>query len=158
VLALEEERMNNMEPESIYKDICQNIRETDVISFKLLNLVPLSSTLGAGILALFQKNALPENTSRPALLSGIVFLSLAGSAIVFGLYKWEQMNIQKCRWLIRRAAKLEKEEALQYKGWLEQSASLGKSSAESLIYRTSILIWLIPIAMLLITYFDRKLG
>ena len=150
--------MSDINAESVYKEICQNIRETDAISFKLLNLVPLGSTLAGGILALFQKSALLEN--GPSLVIGfaIVFLSLAGSVIVFGLYKWELRNIQKCNFLIDQAANMEETGQTQFKGWNQQKAIWGKTRAEKLIYRTSMLIWLIPVAILFITYLQSKLG
>jgi len=151
--------MSDLNAESVYKEICQNIRETDAISFKLLNLVPLGSTLGAGILALFQKSALLENAPSLVIASAIVFLSLTGSVIVFGLYKWELRNIQKCKFLIDQAANIEEGETIrQYKGWNQQKARWGKTRAEKLIYRTSMLIWFIPVAVLLITYLQSKLS
>ena len=143
--------MSDLESESVYKEICQNIRETDAISFKLLNLVPLGSTLGGGLLALLQKNALLENSSRPVIGSAIVLLSLAGATIVFGLHKWELRNIQKCKWLIDRAAELEPQGAAQYKGWSQQTSVWGKTRAEKLIYTASMLIWLIPIVMVVMS-------
>ena len=150
--------MSDLSAESVYKEICQNIRETDAISFKLLNLVPLSSTLGGGILALFQKSALLENPPSPVIASAIVFLALTGSVIVFGLYKWELRNIQKCKFLIDQAANMEETGQTQFKGWNQQTSVWTKTKAETLIYRTSMLIWLIPIAILLITYLQSKLG
>jgi len=138
--------------ESIYKEICQNIRETDAISFKLLNLVPLGSALGGGILAILGKNALLQTTSRPVTASAIVLLSAAGATIVFGLHKWELRNIQKCNWLIDKASDLEREGAAQYKGWSDQKpeGKWGKTRAEKLIYNASMLIWMIPVVMLVI--------
>jgi hypothetical protein len=129
--------MSDLNSESVYKEICQNIRETDSISFKLLNLVPLGSTLGGGLLTILQKNSLLP----------IVLLSLAGAIIVLGLYIWELRNLQKCNWLIARAADLEPQGAVQYKGWDEQTKTWSKTLAESLIYSASMFIWLIPIVM-----------
>jgi hypothetical protein len=129
--------MSDLNSESVYKEICQNIRETDSISFKLLNLVPLGSTLGGGLLTILQKNSLLP----------IVLLSLAGAIIVLGLYIWELRNLQKCNWLIARAADLEPQGAVQYKGWDEQTKTWSKTLAESLIYIASMFIWLIPIVM-----------
>ena len=143
--------MNEVEP--IYKEICQNIRETDAISFKLLNMVPLGSTLGGALLAVVQKNALLQNSARPVVASAIVLLSAAGATIVFGLHKWELRNIQKCKWLIDRASALEQQGAEQYKGWSDQKpeGEWGKTRAEKLIYNASMLIWMIPVVMLLIS-------
>lgn len=144
--------MNEVASESIYKEICQNIRETDAISFRLLNLVPLGSTLGGGLLAILGKNALLQDTSRLVTASAIVLLSAAGATIVFGLHKWEMRNIQKCNWLIDKASDLEREGAAQYRGWGEQKpeGKWGKTRAEKLIYNASMLIWMIPVVMLLI--------
>lgn len=150
--------MSNLNAESVYKEICQNIRETDAISFKLLNLVPLGSTLGGAILALFQKSASLENPLSPVIASAIVFLSLSGSVIVFGLYKWELRNIQKCKFLIDQVANMEEVGQIQYKGWSQQEATWSKTRAEKLIYHTSMLIWLIPIAILFVTYWQPTLG
>jgi hypothetical protein len=156
---MDERIMSNLNAESVYKEICQNIRETDAISFKLLNIVPLGSTLGGGILSLFQKSTLLENAPSLVIPSSIVFLSLTGSVLVFGLYKWELRNIQKCKFLIDQAANIEgRGTIVQYKGWNQQKAIWGKTRAERLIYRTSILIWLIPVAILCITYLQSKLG
>lgn len=144
--------MNEVASESIYKEICQNIRETDAISFKLLNLVPLGSTLGGGLLAILGKNALLQDTSRLVTVSAIVLLSVAGATIVFALHKWELRNIQKCKWLIDRASDLEHEGAVQYKRWSDQKAQgdWGKTRAEKVIYNASMLIWMTPIVMLVI--------
>ena len=147
--------MSDMTADSVYREICQNIRETDAISFKLLNLVPLGSTLGAGVLALFQKNTAIDSPLVNA--SAIVLMSVAGSVIVFGLYKWEMRNIQKCNWLIDRAAAMEDEGMLiQYEGWNSQETRWGKTRAEKLIYKTSMLIWLIPVVMVLINYLQTR--
>jgi hypothetical protein len=145
--------MNEVASESIYKEICQNIRETDAISFKLLNLVPLGSTLGGGLLAILGKNALLQNTSRLVTASAIVLLSLAGATIVFALHKWEMRNIQMCKWLIDRASDLEQQGTAQYKGWSGQKAegNWGKTQAEKVIYYASMVIWIIPIVMLVIS-------
>jgi len=140
--------MSDLNSESVYKEICQNIRETDSISFKLLNLVPLGSTLGGGLLTILQKNSLLQNSPPSVSAAAIVLLSLAGTIIVFGLYIWELRNIQKCKWLIARAADLEPQGAVQYKGWEEQTKTWSKTLAESLIYIASMFIWLIPIVML----------
>jgi hypothetical protein len=147
---LEATAMSALESESVYKEICQNIRETDDISFKLLNLVPLGSSLGGGVLTVLQKNTLLQPAPPPVTAAAIVLLSLAGAIIVFGLHKWELRNIQKCKWLIDRAADLETLGSAQYKGWNEQKTKWGKTKAESVIYIASMLIWLIPIVMLLI--------
>ena len=145
--------MMDIDRTAAYKEICENIRETDRISFKLLSLVPLSSGVGAGVLTLLQKSALLENIPRPGLAVAMVLLSLIAASIVFGLYKWELRNIQKCNWLIGRAAALEKSGGIsQYEGWENQETSWGKTRSEKLIYRIAIAVWFVPIGMLLLTW------
>lgn len=85
----------------VYEEICTNIRTSDDISFKLLGFVPLISGSGAAILTLGQ---IWGNTSNVAVL----LISIVASIVTFGLFKWEMRNVQKCDWLIARAAELER--------------------------------------------------
>lgn len=84
----------------VYEEICTNIRTSDDISFKLLGFVPLISGSGAAILTLSEIWA--ETSSVAVLL-----ISIVASIVTFGLFKWEMRNVQKCDWLIARAAELE---------------------------------------------------
>jgi len=84
----------------IYEQLCTNIRETDSISFKLLGIVPFLAGSGSGALTLL---TLPGKTTNVA----VVAISLLAATITFGLYKWERRNIQRCAWLLARAAELE---------------------------------------------------
>lgn len=84
----------------VYHEVCTNIRTSDDISFKLLGLVPLISGSGAAILSLNKIWA--QTGSVPILL-----ISIVAAMITFGLFKWEMRNVQKCEWLIKRAADLE---------------------------------------------------
>ena len=84
----------------VYEEICTNIRTSDDISFKLLGFVPLISGSGAAILTLSEIWA--DMSSLAVLL-----ISIVASIITFGLFKWEMRNVQKCDWLIARAAELE---------------------------------------------------
>lgn len=84
----------------VYEEICTNIRTSDDISFKLLGFVPLISGSGAAILTLGQ---IWGDTSSVAVL----LISIVASIVTFGLFKWEMRNVQKCDWLIARAAELE---------------------------------------------------
>ena len=144
--------MIDIDRTAAYKEVCENIRETDRISFKLLSLVPLSSSLGAGILTLLQDSAMLEKIPHPVLTVIILLLSVTAAAIVFGLYKWELRNIQKCKWLIKRAAAMEREGWItQYKGWDKQESDWGKTRSEKLIYRVAIAVWLIPVVAVLFT-------
>jgi len=108
---------------------------------------------------LLQKSNLLENIQYPVLATAIVLLSLTAASIVFGLYKWELRNIQKCAWLIDRTAALEKEGGIsQYEGWEKQETSWGKTRSENLIYRIAIAVWLVPIGMLLVTWLQFKVS
>jgi hypothetical protein len=110
------------------------------------------SGVGAGILTFLQKSALLEKIPHPVLVAAVALLSLTAAFTVFGLYKWELRNIQKCDWLINRAAALEKEGGIsQYQGWENQQTSWGKTRSEKLIYRIAIGVWFVPIGMLLLT-------
>jgi hypothetical protein len=84
----------------VYHEVCTNIRTSDDISFKLLGLVPLISGSGAAILSLNKIWA--QTGSIPILL-----ISMVAALITFGLFKWEMRNVQRCSWLIARAAALE---------------------------------------------------
>lgn len=85
----------------VYEEVCTNIRTSDDISFKLLGLVPLISSSGAAILTL--SKIWPDTSSIAILL-----ISLVAMAVTFGLFKWEIRNVQKCDWLVARAAELER--------------------------------------------------
>ncbi len=126
--------MTDIDRTAAYKEVCENIRETDRNSFKLLSFVPLSSGVGAGgVLTLLQNSTLLNEVPRPVLAIAIVLLSLIAASIVFGLYKWELRNIQKCKWLIDRAAAMEKEGGIsQYEGWGDQENDWGKKRSETL--------------------------
>ena len=163
----------------IYDELCNNIRVSDDISFKLLGLVPLISGSGAAILTL--KGITHQAAAATIAISGIA------AAITFGLFKWELRNVQKCEWLIRCAAAVEEKWFAdltsgsspklirQFSGWSSlprpslfggipafESATgkttrrwfeVGKSQAEQIIYWASIAAWLIPIMSALL---DRR--
>jgi hypothetical protein len=100
---------------SIYTELCNNIRATDEISFKLLGAVPFASGVGAGILTILDKSNLLNS------VYAVMGLSVLGAVITLGLFRWELRNIQKCNWLIARAARVEQrllpqEHNLQYSG------------------------------------------
>ena len=143
--------MQDIDRTAAYQEICENIRETDRISFKLLSFVPLVSSVGAGTLTLLHDSTLLDEIPHPILAVAIILLSLTAASIVFGLFKWELRNIQKCDWLIDRAATLEKEGGIsQYEGWENQTSAWGKTRSEKLIYRIAIVVWFIPIGMILL--------
>lgn len=130
----------------IYDQLCDDIRKTDDISFKLMGFVPLVS--GTGLLAILISDKRPD----PAVL---IILSLFAAAITLGLFRWELRNVQTCRWLIKCADKLEKK-ALEFEGlgkaYIPQPRSpqsIGKREAEKFIYSVTIVTWLIFPALLL---------
>jgi hypothetical protein len=150
----------------IYKEICTNIRVTDDISFKLLGTVPLASGIGSGALVILERSKLLEGNRYPAIV--LVGLSAIGALITVGLFRWELRNIQKCRWLIARAASFETQilvkPNLQFGGMAnEQDLSAkaidevcvpslfkkpwGKTQAEKLIYLTTVGAWLLPLGI-----------
>jgi hypothetical protein len=150
-----------------YKEICQNIRETDETSFKLLATVPIAAGIGSGALAVLEKSTLLEQGYAGFAVLG---LSVFGALITFGLFQWELRNVQKCKWLISRAAKLEQQMAAghtltqQFDGMAspdELAASRlqdirlpslmklpwGKTQAEQLIYCAAVGIWFVPMGI-----------
>jgi hypothetical protein len=148
---------------ALYRDLVENIRVTDDVSFKLLGTVPLLSGIGSGALSLLEKSGHSLNDVT------VIALSFAGAVITLGLFKWELRNIQKCNWFISRAAKLEQRmfpsgEACQFNGFSPQehwdapniqgikSAPIskrpwGKTQSEKLIYITAIAAWFIPVVV-----------
>jgi hypothetical protein len=130
-------------PETRYAEICSNVRATDEISFKLLGLVPLVS--GTGIFVLL------DRSQQPTWSPMVVFAAVFGAAITFAIYRWEVRNIQTCRWLINRAADLERDELGLGSGQFYArdpaptlfGRRIGKTEAERLLYWTTIAAWLL---------------
>ena len=152
----------------MYKEICQNIRVTDDISFKLLAIVPVGAGVGSGALTILEKSKLLEAHAGFTVL----VLSFLGALITFALFQWELRNIQKCKWLISRAARLERQlllsdtVKLQYDGMasdddlaaskpesIRLSSMLkipwGKTQAEKLIYGAAVATWFVPMGIAL---------
>ena len=126
--------------EKIYEQLCQDIRVTDEISFKLLGFVPLIS--GAGITAI---GLLKESVFfKPGF---VTLLSLFAAAITLGLFRWELWNIKKCRLFIYFVDALEKKVRDEVKMKFERDFippnKIGKTGAEKLIYSVTILAWLV---------------
>jgi hypothetical protein len=155
----------------IYKDIGNNIRVTDDISFKLLGIVPLASGVGSGALTILEKSKPLEGYSWLAVTG----LSALGALVTLGLFRWELRNIQKCNWLISRAANFETQilhkENLQFDGMTKQEhlsaktisevrvSSLfetpwGKTQAEKLVYLAAIGAWLVPLGIAMYKLFS----
>ena len=130
-------------PEKRYAEICSNIRATDEISFKLLGLVPLVS--GAGIFVLL------DRSKQPTWSPMAIFAAVFGAVVTFAIYRWEIRNIQTCRWLIDRAAELERNELGLARGQFHArdpapalfGRKMGKTEAERLLYWTTIAAWLL---------------
>ncbi len=150
---------------AVYKELCQNIRATDDISFSILRAVP--ATAGVGSTVLTGIGAKEWLATYPT--AAVIAFSLLGAVITFGLFRWELRNIQKCTWLITRAARLEDKLALQglthvqfsgmesndapaatKMGEIKLGSALtwpgcwGKTQAAKLVYTTAVVAWLIP--------------
>ena len=140
-----------------YVEICNDIRTTDDISFKILGLVPFIS--GAALVTILDAHRLSA--------SALIYVSVVGVVLTFGFYRWELRNIQTCQWLIDRAADIEKaalglfgseaKPAGQFYGaplsprllrWLHRPGHprrpirVGKKGAEHIIYLATMLAWL----------------
>jgi hypothetical protein len=137
----------------LYKEICQNIRVTDEISFKLLGIVPISAGIGSSTLTVLEKSSLLTNSYSGFI---VLVLSIFGALITFGLFQWELRNIQRCKWLIahdisnpqfKGIASEEDLEALELSGIHLapiRKRPWGKTQAEKLIYWTAIGTWFVP--------------
>jgi hypothetical protein len=98
----------------------------------------------------------------------VAALSAVGAVATLGLFRWELRNIQKCNWLISRAARFEtqvlKAAHLQFHGMAKKEhleatdiaeihtssffrTPWGKTQAEKLIYLAAIGAWLVPFAL-----------
>ena len=125
--------------DQIYEQICQNIRFSDDISFKLLGLVPIFS--GTGILITFLQQ---EADWKP----GIFLFSLFGAFVTLGLFRWELRNIRTCNNLIECAKEMESDAAKQFKdkwkapGLFGEKIGIGKTEAEKFIYTITVIAWL----------------
>lgn len=124
--------------ENFYTNLCNNIRYTDEISFKLLGLVPLFS--GSGMLVAVLKS---EYFWTPAIYGIAAF----GALITVGFFRWELRNIQTCLWLIQRGADYEKADDPTKPGQFYRRAQspmrMGKTQSEKLIYGFTIFTWLL---------------
>ncbi len=124
--------------DKIYDQICQNIRFSDDISFKLLGLVPIFS--GTGILITFLQQ---EAVWKP----GIFLFSLFGAFVTLGLFRWELRNIRTCKNLIECAEEIESDAAKQFKdkwkapGLFGEKIRIGKTEAEKFIYTVTVIAW-----------------
>lgn len=157
--------ISTLDDKVLYREICKKIRETDAVSFKLLGLVPLVS--GTGIIILWL-----EAGNLPFMV--LIFSGLFGAMITFFIYRWEKRNIQTCITFREYACMMEahKKELesddsgnekpdgpyslLHSKGKPHLSGKntsnngWGKSEAETAIYGSTMLFWLLlPLSVLL---------
>lgn len=141
-----------------YQEICNDIRTTDDISFKILGLVPFVS--GAALATILGTNHLTH--------ADLIYIGLLGAVLTFGFYRWELRNIEICTWLEGCAADIEKgslgllgspeNPRGQFSGlplapllfsWLHKpgkprtSIRIGKKGAEHIIYLATIAAWLL---------------
>lgn len=124
--------------DNYYTNLCNNVRFTDDVSFKLLGLVPLFS--GSGMLVAVLRS---EYFWSPAIYAIAAF----GALVTLGLFRWELRNIQVCLWLIERGKDAEEAEGAAKPGMFYRRASspmrIGKTEAEKLIYGATIFTWLL---------------
>jgi hypothetical protein len=151
------EQQGKLSPDTVYQQIHENIRTTDDISFKLMNLVPLISAGGISLLA---KSDISWNVK--------CFVSVFAAIVVFGIFRWELRNIQSCNWQRARAERMDDpglpdapelrfipRALVQLMRFLmnklrkpgptkkEGPVRIGKTQAEIIIYLTVILAWLL---------------
>jgi DNA-directed RNA polymerase subunit F len=138
----------------LYDQLCENVRTTDDISFKLLGFVPLIS--GVGITVLLSTNT--ELSSLPV----VIFVGLFGAVVTFGLYRWELRNIMTCNWLIHLGSEVEANRLKLTQGQFLNRAHpiffgrpFGKSEAEKIIYWAAIIAWILtPVVTLIASALD----
>ncbi len=126
-------------PDTLYTQTSQNLRASDEFSFKLLGLVPLSTLLTfVGVL-------LKENIQWSP---GFYGLGLLGAILVWGIFRWELRNIQRCLWYCKVLDKMEEELGSDisafkiYKKPQFLGLPMGKTESEKLIYSVLIIAWL----------------
>jgi hypothetical protein len=151
--------INALDDKALYQEICKKIKDTDAISFRLLGWVPLLS--GLSILTL---------CSMSELLSFwlLMLTGIFGALISYFIFRWEKRNRQmndtfRSYAEILEAKKIQLEnDDLQFvvalagpysllrskekpRLWisLNQIQGWGKTEAESAIYGTTILFWLL---------------
>lgn len=130
-----------MNEEKVYEQVCQDIRVTDDISFKLLGLVPLIPTVS--LVAMVLKGEVHFST-------GLLAFSWFGAFITLGLFRWELRNISTCEYLRSQAVKLEKsllgttdlDSKWDSPGLIGSLFKTGKTEAEKFIYALTVVAWL----------------
>lgn len=131
---------------TVYSELCERLRFTDEISFKLLGFVPLVS--GATFAVVLLKG---ESFLSPA----VFYLSALGALVTLCLFGWELRNLKTCNHLCRRidsfpgAKPTYENEAPLLIGTMGR---IGKTQVEKLLYSVLALSWLaLPYAVCTIT-------
>ena len=121
---------------TVYSELCERLRFTDEISFKLLGFVPLVS--GATFAVVLLKG---DSFLSPA----VYYLSALGALITLCLFGWELRNLKTCNHLCHRidsfpgANPTYENEA----PWLiGKKGRIGKTQVEKLLYSVLTLSWL----------------
>jgi len=126
-------------PDTLYAQISENLRASDDFSFKLLGLVPLSTLLT--IMGVLVQKDLQWSP-------GFYALGLFGAVLVWGIFRWELRNIQRCIWYCHVLDDMEAEansaipEFKRYKKPQFLGRPMGKTESEKLIYTVLIVAWL----------------
>lgn len=132
---------NHLTPEALYTQLSENLRTSDEISFKLLSLVPLT-TLLTFIGILIKEDTI---TWSPLFYCFGVF----GAILIWGIFRWELRNIQRCVWycelIDKMEAQVDKDIPDMKKKYPRPSFfkwKMGKTESEKVIYTVLILAWL----------------
>lgn len=159
--------INALDDKVLYQEICKKIKDTEAISFRLLVWVPLLSGLGMLILCTMSEKL-------PSWL--MIVIGLFGAMITYFIFRWEKRNMQMNDTFRSYAEILEvKKIQLEHDNppfdmslagpysllrskdkprlWhsMEHLQGWGKSEAETAIYSTTILFWLLlPLLVVLI--------
>ena len=128
-----------MKPVDIYNQAQNNRRATDEISFKLIGLVPLTTLLA--FIGVYYKEIQCWN-------DWLFMVGVFGALLVFGIYRWELRNIQRCNEYVKIIEELEQNipELGEIKKYQEPhlfGKRIGKTQAEKFIYTILVLSWLI---------------
>ena len=151
--------IHTLDDRALYLEICKKLKDMEAVSFKLLCLVPLFSGLSIVILC-----SLAEKFSSLLLILTAVF----GALVTFFIFRWEKRNLQM-RDIFRSYAEILETKKIQLESenlphdagmggpysllrnrgkpmlWHagESLKGWGKTEAETAIYSTTILFWLL---------------
>jgi len=131
---------------TVYSELCERLRFTDEISFKLLGFVPLVS--GATFAVVLLKG---DSFLSPA----VYYLSALGALITLCLFGWELRNLKTCNHLCQRIDSFPGADPTYENEapWLiGEKGRIGKTQVEKLLYSVLTLSWLaLPYAVCTIT-------